>query len=798
MRIPLHHSELLAVTDINQVITFVDSYDESSQPVNGAGHTVNAIISSLSTSIDWLHRLANMIRRASISRQNVRASNFPLKDSQGDDATPVLTQLFRYWILRDFPTIAEELCARLISTMLLRRRRILYRRSRQVKLAVPTAKPAPKPAHLTLPAPADLGGLPVGEPATTSRIASTQYTATTVDPDAFRRVVSTPSRVSEAHTIAITSSDKDAIPLPPYIEPGLREFVCPFCCLILPAKDAWNRDTWDAHVKKDLDPYVCVFFPCTLGEEIFGTSTNWISHEQMHSMRWYCEVKKHRLDAFESQEEFIGHMRVQHPGKFKDAQLALLAEHSRRPLKRIFNACPLCGEDSVDNGRGLEDHVAHHLQHLALLSLPLLDTADDGDNVSSASSIESRGEDKLAVSRTTMKSETHRMPPFDFSSSIYGKVNTIDQAIPDIEEPERSDIAERWRIIRMRKLRLPDPYEPITEAEQRKDKVLVGFIFRNEGVPEPEQTKRHGIRLLHCSGDDIKLVDYSASEVPNYAILSHTWGDDEVTFRDFLDGTERIRLGFEKIRFCARTAHQDGLQHVWVDTCCIDKSNSAELTEAINSMFHWYQAAVRCYVYLSDMQSPPDDLVSRNDISEAQFFEHLRRSRWFTRGWTLQELLAPRSVDFFSKDGLWIGNKTTLLQQIHEITGIHISALRGIPLDQFSIEERFRWAEKRRTSREEDEAYCLIGIFGVNLLLMYGEGGPNALRRLREEVKKHSAGSWRPGIIQAADEQQVDDYKYFYNADKTPTKTFDALLRAIGQNIVSKFQLRNPTERTKS
>jgi hypothetical protein len=236
--------------------------------------------------------------------------------------------------------------------------------------------------------------------------------------------------------------------------------------------------------------------------------------------------------------------------------------------------------------------------------------------------------------------------------------------------------------------------------------------------------------------------DFVDGEIPEYAILSHTWGADieEVSYRDMIDGTGKNKVGYEKIRFCAQQASDDGLQYFWVDTCCIDKSSSAELQEAINSMFRWYQNAVKCYVYLSDVLTRKRKASDR--LSGCTWESAFRSSKWFTRGWTLQELLAPGpdSVQFFSHEGDRLGDKRTLEQQIHEITGIAITALRGAPLSQFEVDERFLWVESRKTTREEDMAYSLLGIFNIYIPLIYGEGRENAFKRLQEEIDKSLKG----------------------------------------------------------
>ncbi|EGR45412.1 uncharacterized protein TRIREDRAFT_41660, partial [Trichoderma reesei QM6a] len=224
-------------------------------------------------------------------------------------------------------------------------------------------------------------------------------------------------------------------------------------------------------------------------------------------------------------------------------------------------------------------------------------------------------------------------------------------------------------------------------------------------------------------------------DVPQYAILSHTWGpdDEEVVFKDVENGTGMNKAGYSKIRFCADQASRDGLKHFWVDSCCIDKSDSVELSEAINSMFRWYSNAARCYVYLSDVS-----IANPEEASELKLLyewgNNFENSRWFTRGWTLQELLAPKTVEFFTKEGWMLGNKGLLAQKIHVITGIAIPALLGQPLSTFTVEERLGWAEKRSTTREEDWAYSLLGIFGIFMPLIYGEGKGNATRRLKAEL----------------------------------------------------------------
>jgi hypothetical protein len=235
------------------------------------------------------------------------------------------------------------------------------------------------------------------------------------------------------------------------------------------------------------------------------------------------------------------------------------------------------------------------------------------------------------------------------------------------------------------------------------------------------------MRLLRRSSNgELSLTDNLKGEdtVPSYAILSHTWGADteEVTFEELTNGTGMEKKGYRKVLLCEKQARQDGLQHFWVDTCCINKEDKVELRNAINSMFRWYRDATRCYVYLSD--------VSGSDAEGLSF----RKSRWFTRGWTLQELLAPALVEFFSEEWQRFGDKLSLIQHIHKATGIPHSALRGELLANFSVEDRLSWNEHRQTRHEEDKAYSLLGIFGVYISPIYGEGTSGAFGRLRSEI----------------------------------------------------------------
>ncbi|KPM42865.1 hypothetical protein AK830_g3713 [Neonectria ditissima] len=249
------------------------------------------------------------------------------------------------------------------------------------------------------------------------------------------------------------------------------------------------------------------------------------------------------------------------------------------------------------------------------------------------------------------------------------------------------------------------------------------------------------MRLLNTKTLELESV---GDEPGKYAILSHTWGQDEVLYDD-VRNPERLQevrwknsTGYRKVAQACETALKQGFSHVWIDTCCIDKSSSAELSEAINSMFGWYKSATACYAYLSDVTTRPDGTM-----------DNFESSRWFKRGWTLQELLAPDDVEFFDHDWVSLGMRSSLSTRISRITGIGEALLSGrdssrrkrhnvsLLLHQENVATRMAWAAHRETSRREDTAYSLMGIFGVTMPVLYGEGD-KAFLRLQEEMLKTS------------------------------------------------------------
>lgn len=257
----------------------------------------------------------------------------------------------------------------------------------------------------------------------------------------------------------------------------------------------------------------------------------------------------------------------------------------------------------------------------------------------------------------------------------------------------------------------------------------------------------------------LDMEEYFDSNVPDYAILSHTWGQEELSLREWTMVTQSRKLdpgwlpesvgtlshflgisslqeiekksGYSKIIACCEQAKRDNLHYAWADTCCIDKTSSAELSEAINSMFEWYKSSNVCYAYFSDVHT-------ETAHSQGQMHLAIRNSRWFTRGWTLQEFLAPRRLAFFDSEWNFISFKADLVDLLGSVTGISSGYIDGTEdIRNASVAQRMSWASKRQTTRKEDIAYSLIGIFDVNMPLLYGEGD-KAFLRLHEEIVRQS------------------------------------------------------------
>ncbi|KAI6097064.1 heterokaryon incompatibility protein-domain-containing protein [Pisolithus sp. B1] len=253
-----------------------------------------------------------------------------------------------------------------------------------------------------------------------------------------------------------------------------------------------------------------------------------------------------------------------------------------------------------------------------------------------------------------------------------------------------------------------------------------------------------------------KALQQFDAETAKYAILSHRWGteidyDDMNRFMtmDEKDGVEISECdGYQKIIRSCEQAQEDGYCWMWIDTCCIDKRSSAELSEAINSMYRWYHNAQRCYVYLSDVEQS----VFPAEQDFGRFVTSNGWPEWFSRGWTLQELIAPKEVTFFNKGWVSLGTKRDLTSTLEIITRIphevfrDEEVLRGSdPSKRPSVAQIMSWAADRETTRVEDRAYSLLGLFGVNMPMLYGEGS-KAFERLQLEIIRvssdHSIFAW--------------------------------------------------------
>ncbi|KAN0102621.1 HET domain containing protein [Hyaloscypha variabilis] len=259
------------------------------------------------------------------------------------------------------------------------------------------------------------------------------------------------------------------------------------------------------------------------------------------------------------------------------------------------------------------------------------------------------------------------------------------------------------------------------------------------------------MRLINTK--TMQLEDFTVRNIPEYAILSHTWTEEEVTFQELTGRNDTFikKAGYAKVLQTCILARANDIKYAWVDTCCIDKTSSAELTEAINSMFRWYKNASVCYAYLSDLPSRNEmtelgDRVTGNDSTIG--YDELRACKWFTRGWTLQELIAPKTVQFYDQNWTFRGTKADFADNIHRFTQIDPLVLQGGgKLTILSIAERMTWASRRKTTRIEDTAYCLLGIFDINIPLLYGEG-EKAFTRLQQEIVKNNSDlsifGWSP------------------------------------------------------
>ncbi|PMD37231.1 HET-domain-containing protein [Hyaloscypha variabilis F] len=246
------------------------------------------------------------------------------------------------------------------------------------------------------------------------------------------------------------------------------------------------------------------------------------------------------------------------------------------------------------------------------------------------------------------------------------------------------------------------------------------------------------------------LEDFIGDDIPRCAILSHTWEKDEISLQEFQRLTDpdleqdpktiagKAKAGYVKIQGCVNLARSREIPYVWVDTCCIDKTSSADLTESVNSMYRWYANSEVCFAYLVDVKT-----YEATDGRHA--FPDWEKSRWFTRGWTLQELIAPTVVEFYCHSWYYFGTKQSLYDRLSNVTGIERKVLQTNDLSSISVAKKMSWASQRSTCRKEDMAYCLLGIFDINMPLLYGEA-ESAFLRLQQHIAAsstdHSIFAW--------------------------------------------------------
>ena len=228
----------------------------------------------------------------------------------------------------------------------------------------------------------------------------------------------------------------------------------------------------------------------------------------------------------------------------------------------------------------------------------------------------------------------------------------------------------------------------------------------------------------------LELEEFIEGEIPSYVILSHRWGREELNFEEVRKKrADETKRGYKKLIEASRVAAEYEVGYIWIDTCCIDKKSSAELSEAINSMFSWYKEARCCLAYLEDVSCAR---------SSTDFRASFQNSVWFTRAWTLQELLAPVEVQFYNANWTSLGSRADLASEIMQSTRIPQDALKvKAAFRGYSVAARMSWASRRKATRTEDVAYSLLGIFDVNMPLLYGEGS-KAYERLQEEIMRRS------------------------------------------------------------
>ncbi|KAL6695167.1 hypothetical protein J3F84DRAFT_400021 [Trichoderma pleuroticola] len=468
------------------------------------------LLQSIHQSIDWLHRLSNLVRKASFANQHKRADKFILKGDDDNDMSDTLTDYYTKLIKREFSGIQDTLVQRLAASMLVRRRRIMYRRSQQQRWKIPQVEPKAKNLHLVTPSTESMPNpLEPSVPFQNEKVvalkpeaittAPSRLTATTVDKN-IRQRVSAPSGISKGSTAPLNEQIMLLVPPPPKGVNLGEDFVCDYCCLILPSKIALNRNAWADHVNKDLYPYVCVVDKCDDPIEIYSSRKEWLAHmSTRHLMRWYCIAKPHRQPLeFDSENGFIEHMRTGHPGKFRNEQLSLVAENSSRPKDFVFDDCPFC----IGTSDSLEEHVGQHLRNLALRSLPWPDDDEHysqrGDYLHSDNSISNeniRGTiaDFMSESgsESTANAEDGRQDPQSYFYDTAGRDNPpslreqlSDKILIRLAIKEYQGVTELSTLVDKLETLLSDEYSQNEDVAHLEEAVVIIQQLTNENSPD--------------------------------------------------------------------------------------------------------------------------------------------------------------------------------------------------------------------------------------------------------------------------------------------------------------------------
>ncbi|KAI0509022.1 hypothetical protein F5B22DRAFT_638388 [Xylaria bambusicola] len=248
------------------------------------------------------------------------------------------------------------------------------------------------------------------------------------------------------------------------------------------------------------------------------------------------------------------------------------------------------------------------------------------------------------------------------------------------------------------------------------------------------------MRLLHTTTFELRNGEQGSFRQEGYAILSHRWIGLEITFDELKNYTVELRTGSrplsspqaDKIRGACEAARNQGISWMWIDTCCINKNSATEESESINSMFKWYREANLCITYLADVKTDARHPATSPSIFKRTYSEE--PSEWFSRGWTLQELLAPQQMQFYDMNWKYMGTKMELSSALAQVTGISAHYLTGTQnFREACIAVKMSWMATRTTTREEDMAYSMLGIFGITMTPQYGEG-QGAFMRLQEAL----------------------------------------------------------------